>query len=201
MSWDFFSYSTSERSGIWSCDLRAYERPQKKIAWGGDKYIDRQIYRQTDIATTRKNQPKARFFENLERLYICMVVLMVGCLVGWSVETLGWHQAYSALWRCPNYPTFLWGGDICGHNWNIFKTNLCHILAISSTDLQYFLDVPGTYLGHFLTIYVPNLGHILGLDLSKIKLDFSLVRLDLSLIWLELSSIGLDEHRCDLICL
>ena len=34
-------------------------RGLKKIAWGGDK----QINKQTDIATTRKNPPKGRFFE------------------------------------------------------------------------------------------------------------------------------------------
>ena len=33
----------------------------KKIAWGGD----RQINRHTDITTTRKNLPKCRFFENI----------------------------------------------------------------------------------------------------------------------------------------
>ena len=36
----------------------------KKIAWGGDKYTHTQTDRQTDIATTRKNRPKGRFFEN-----------------------------------------------------------------------------------------------------------------------------------------
>ena len=32
----------------------------KKIAWGGDRYIDIK----TDIATTKKNRPQGRFFEN-----------------------------------------------------------------------------------------------------------------------------------------
>ena len=39
-------------------DLRANERPRKKLHEKG------QIYRQTDIAITRKNRPKGRFFEN-----------------------------------------------------------------------------------------------------------------------------------------
>ena len=38
---------------IWSCDLRANERP-KKIAWGGNRQTDRQTYIQNDIATPWK---------------------------------------------------------------------------------------------------------------------------------------------------
>ena len=51
-------------AGIWSCDLRANERPWKKLHYEGtDRHIS---HPWTDIATTRKNLPKGRFFENIE---------------------------------------------------------------------------------------------------------------------------------------
>ena len=41
-----------------TCIFGKDARPQKKIAWGGDTYTDKH----TDIATTRNNWPKSRFF-------------------------------------------------------------------------------------------------------------------------------------------
>ena len=42
---------TNERPGIWSCDLWANERPQKKIAWGGDTQTHKQTHGHRDSMT------------------------------------------------------------------------------------------------------------------------------------------------------
>ena len=39
-------------------------RTLKKVAWGGDIYVYIQI--NMDIATTTKNRPRGRFFENTD---------------------------------------------------------------------------------------------------------------------------------------
>ena len=51
--------------------FRKDERPQqKKIAWGGDRHPHKQTKPWTDFATTRKNWPKGRFFENCNNTLI-----------------------------------------------------------------------------------------------------------------------------------
>ena len=53
-------------------------RGLKKIAWEGDT----QTYRQTDIATTRKNRPKGRFFEKKEKSWDAE------CIIAWGDQSV-----------------------------------------------------------------------------------------------------------------
>ena len=64
--------SISEHPPILGLHARAMDAPHqfsdaKKLHGKG---TNRQTHRTTDIASTRKNRPKVRFFENIELLYL-----------------------------------------------------------------------------------------------------------------------------------
>ena len=125
------------------------------------------------------------------------------CLVGQLFAMLGWHQAYSTLWRCPNHPTFLWREDISwtylGHIWDISGTNLEYIkdiCDISGTYLEHIQDISWLYLW---TRFVQNLtGSVLGMiefgqNMTEIVLNVAALVLNMTWVVLNVTEVVLNE--------
>ena len=77
----FFFYQWE--AGIWSCDLRANERPRKKIHEKGH------MYKWTGIATLWKNRPRDDSLKTQHRSSICLakhICILKDKSVGYSIK-------------------------------------------------------------------------------------------------------------------